>query len=134
MGYFANLFAKANEIDRLTSELALLRGERDRAIWERERLNDEVRSERSKRDRDASKYLRILTTKNGANGNLFIEKEEKSKSDEPKPFTDEQEIFIMSIAQDFVDDEIAKGYEPKPIEVYAQSIRDHPDDYLPLMK
>ncbi len=133
MGYFANLFAKASTIDRLTNELALLRGERDRAVWERERLNDEVRSERSKRDRDASKYLRILTTKNGANGNLFIEKEPVT-SEERKPFTDEQEAFIMSIAQDFVDDEIAKGYEPKPIEVYAQSIRDNADEYLPLMK
>lgn len=132
MGYFANLFAKAAEIDQLNNELTLLRSERDKAQWEAGQFQDEIRAERAKRDRDANKYLRILTTKFGSNGNLFIEERPPV---EPLPqFTPEQEAFITSLAQDMVQEALDHDEFPKPLKVYVQSIRDHSEDYLPLMK
>ena len=132
MGFFRNLMRKSVELDMLDRQNAILEGEVAKLKWERDENAKQVIAERNKRDRDANRFNQTVTKLAGADPRVFVEPKVLEEP-KPLPLSQQQLDSIRYMAQAMLDDDVANGEIPLPLEHYEDLIISKSDEYLPMI-
>ncbi len=124
--------SRNREILFLEREKVLLEGEVTKLKWECDQNAKQVTLERNRRDKDTKAHHQVLAQVVGADRKVYVE---PKAPEEPKPveLTQQQKDSIQFMAQAMLDDDVANGDMPLPLEQYEQLIISKGDEYLPLI-
>ena len=129
--FFRNLFRTAGEVSGLSQQVTFYEKQNELLEWKVKELEKEVKSERRLKDTFVRQFCNQMSVKNGLYG-AFKTPEEEKRPEQSKLFdlSPDEEEKILWAAEQMRNDDIESGNDPRPIEAYANKLREDPARYI----
>ena len=130
MGFFSNWVTAIGERRQLIREVDFLTSNQKKLEWKCEQLEKQVIKERLAKDKLQVSLMDYVARREGGVGRFNTAIEEESKPAPEPQLSPEEETEIWAAAELMRNDDIENGYDPRPVEVYANIIRENKNKYI----